>query len=176
MSRLSWLAVLGQTLHNLRPRNHPLTIAVVGIGHELRGDDALGSIVVRKLDGVAPRSTRLLLVDAGPAPENITGTLRRFGPDLVILVDAAQMDAPPGTVACVPWQDAAGFSASTHTLPPTLLGDYLTAEVGCAVSFVGIQPAGTMIGAPVSAVVRTAIDDVVRGLGAFLTHAIGQVT
>jgi hydrogenase 3 maturation protease len=147
---------------------------VVGIGHELRGDDALGLIVARKLEGVAPHSARLLFVDAGPAPENITGRLRRFGPDLVILVDAVQMDAPPGTVACVPWQDATGFSASTHTLPLTLFAEYLTAELGCVVWLVGIQPASTLIGSPVSAPVRKAIDEVVGGLCASLAQAIGQ--
>ena len=37
-------------------------------------------------------------MEAGPAPENFTGPLRRFRPDLVLLVDAAQMDAEPGTI------------------------------------------------------------------------------
>jgi hydrogenase 3 maturation protease len=99
----------------------------------------------------------LLLLDAGSAPENQTGPLRRFAPDLVVLVDAARMDEPPGTVRWLPWEDTVGLPGSTHTLPASLLARYLTAELGCAVALLGIQPLYTDLGRPMSSPVAQAV-------------------
>ena len=140
------------------------------MGHELRGDDAAGVTVARALQTLiatsdrADRSSAVLVIDAGPVPENHTGVLRRFRPDLVLLIDAAQMDGSPGTVRWVAWQNTSGFSASTHTLPPYILADYLTAELGGEIVLIGIQPADTSIGGPLSPAVQASIDELVGGL------------
>jgi len=166
MLKPRWQVSLSQTLHR---RSSPPRVAVVGIGHELSGDDAAGLAVVRALKGALAPAERVLLVDAGPAPENTTGLLRRFAPDLVLLVDAAQMDEPPGAVRWLDWQETSGVSASTHTLPLHMLARYLVAELSCEVALLGIQPAGNMIGAPLSPEVEEAVDAVAAGLAAALS-------
>lgn len=154
-------------------------MAVVGIGHELRGDDAAGLAVACALQtmdngrwtiNTRPTSGvhRLLVINAGPAPENYTGPLRRFQPDLVILVDAADMGEAPGTVRCLACEETTGLSASTHTLPPYVLAHYLTASLGCEVILLSIQPADTSIGKPLSPAVRQAVADVAQGLADLL--------
>jgi hydrogenase 3 maturation protease len=110
------------------------------------------------------RGPALLLLDAGPAPESQTGRLRRFTPDLVVLVDAARMGEPPGTVRWLPWQDAAGMPGSTHTLPLSLLATFLTADLDCEVALLGIQPLDTEIGSSLSPPVKQAVDGVVSVL------------
>jgi hydrogenase 3 maturation protease len=162
-------------------------LAILGIGHELRGDDAAGLAVVRQLgeqfvpcsvlripyqdDGrqYATRNTQYdcLVLDGGPAPENQTGALRRFQPDLVIMVDAAQMDAPPGTVAWLDLEEIDGVSAVTHLLPLNMLARYLVHELDCAVGMIGIQPAQTEVLAELSDVVETAVGDIVTNLKPF---------
>ena len=164
----AWLNQLEQTLTRLRRPDRPPRIAVVGIGHTLRGDDAAGVLVARALGRLGLTAEHLLVIDAGLAPENVTGPLRRFAPDLVLLVDAAQMDAPPGTVQWVDWRTASGVSASTHTLPCTILGRYLVAQLGCETALLGIQPAHTDIGAQLSGVVRRSVRTLVQKLGAEL--------
>lgn len=143
-------------------------MAVVGVGHEWRGDDAAGLAVARALQPPAEGDGRApwLAIEAGPAPENCTGPLRRFGPDLVLLVDAARMGEPPGTVRWLDWRAAGGFGASTHTLPLSMLARYLTAELGCVVALLGIQPADLGAGASLSPPVRQAVDRVARALAA----------
>jgi hydrogenase 3 maturation protease len=121
-----------------------MRVAVVGIGNELSGDDAAGIAVARALGSKIrnhPVAPSFCIIEAGMAPENFTGTLRRFRPDLVVLVDAAQMDQAPGTVRWFDAESAAGFSASTHTLPLNLFALYLQSEIGCEVKLLGIQPA-----------------------------------
>lgn len=138
--------------------------AVVGVGHELRGDDAAGCAVARALAPVAESHSHVLVLDAGAAPENQLGPLRRFGPDLVIFVDAAQMGERAGTVRWFSPDETTGVSASTHTLPPAVIAQFLELELGCEVALIGIQPEQNALGTPVSASVQEAVELVVREL------------
>src|SRR5512141_839488 len=78
-------------------------IAILGIGNPLRSDDAAGVLVARRLaDSALPRDLdSVLVIEAGHAPENATAGLRRFSPQVVLLVDAAEMGVAPGTVRWV---------------------------------------------------------------------------
>src|SRR5688572_985737 len=93
MSSKSWQESLSQTIKRLtKPDNDsPPRIAVLGVGQAIRGDDGAGVLLAQRLEALGGHSG-LLAVDGGPAPENFTGLLRRFQPDLVLLADAALMD------------------------------------------------------------------------------------
>lgn len=159
-----WQHALRQKLQkDKQPR-----IAVVGIGHELRGDDAVGVWVARGLKPLLSAHAHLLVLDAGHVPENQTSTLRRFAPDLVLLVDAATLDAPAGTIRYLAWQDTSGLSASTHTLPLYLLAYYLTHELGCEVTLIGIQPANLDFSEGLSSEVQQAAEQIIQGLSEVL--------
>jgi hydrogenase 3 maturation protease len=153
-----------------------MRIAVVGVGQELLGDDAAGLAVCSRLDELLRSSSDssalgrapALVLAAGPAPENCTAQLRRFAPDRVVLVDAARMDAPPGTVRWIPCESADGIGGSTHTLPLRLLCEYLTASLGCRVDLLGIQPAGTELGAPLSEAARAGVETAASQLAELL--------
>lgn len=139
-------------------------MAIVGIGNEFNGDDAAGVWVARALQKreYAADAGRILVIEAGQAPENITGELRRFDPQVVLLVDAAQMGLPAGEIAFIPWETTTGMSASSHSLPLSMLARYLTLEFGCTVQLLGIQPAQNDPGAPLSQVVRNAVDELTK--------------
>ena len=169
MSNKPWLAYLKETLSQLQPADRPLRVAVVGIGSELNGDDFAGIALAQELGRRVNGQANLLVIDAGPAPENASGLLRRFGPDLVLLMDAAQMDAEPGAICWLDWQDTAGVSASTHSLPLHLVASYLTAELGCHVALIGIQPGHNMISKPLSPAVIKAVQDIASDLSDALT-------
>lgn len=106
-------------------------------------------------------SRRLLVVEAAHAPENVTGVLRRFAPQLILFVDAAQMDDIPGSVRLIDWREAGGFGGSTHTLPLSTLAAYLTHDLACDVLLLGIQPGTTDFGASVSSPVQQAVESLV---------------
>ncbi|MFZ0546915.1 MAG: hydrogenase 3 maturation endopeptidase HyCI [Candidatus Promineifilaceae bacterium] len=163
MSPGFWTDLLNQTVKKLQARlnkKRPLRVALMGIGHELRGDDAVGLTVAQQL---RPYSNRhFLVVEAGHAPENHTGVLRHFCPDLVLLVDSAQLDEKPGTIRWLAWQETTGLSASTHTMPPYMLARYLTAELNCEVALIGIQPAETTLDFPLSPAVEKAAHKIIE--------------
>ena len=162
----SWTDALKQTLTRLQPKERPLRVAVVGIGHELRGDDAAGLEVARQLQPFA--HSNLLIIEAGHAPENHTGLLRRFTPDLIVLVDTAQLNEAPGTIRWLPWQETSGLSASTHTMPPYMLARFLTAELNCEIALIGIQPNHTFLRSSLSPAVAEAAGHIAQTMLALL--------
>jgi hydrogenase maturation protease HycI len=166
-----------------RPTDPTPRLSLLGVGNEFNGDDAVGVLLARAIalrlsappaGAISPfafRPATLLVIDAGLAPENFTGQLRRYAPDLVILADAAHMGASPGAVRWLDWRATDGLSTSTHTLPPYLLAEYLTAELGCEVALLGIQPADNTPGAPLSSAVSAALQTLVHELSSLLANA-----
>jgi hydrogenase 3 maturation protease len=163
-SKLPWRALLNQTLKHNPTHGSTPRVAVVGVGHELRGDDAAGLAVVRALQRALGQDKDWLVIDAGSAPENQTGLLRRFRPDVVLFIDAAQMNRAPGVVQWLSWEETEGISASTHTLPLSVLARYLIAELGCEVALLCIQPADDTIGIALSPRAAKAADGIVSAL------------
>ena len=141
------------------------------MGNTLNGDDAAGvrvaqSLLRRERAGRFPRP--VLILEAGLAPENVTGAVRRFAPDLVILVDAAEMGDAPGTIRWLDWQDTTGVTGATHALPPSMVAQYLVAELSCQVALIGIQRQDNTFGSPLTPSVRRAVRTVSQGLADFL--------
>ena len=159
---MCWHDSLKQRIRQL-PQPEP-RLAVVGVGHELRGDDAAGVVVTRQLSAISPESPDFLVIEGGHAPENCTGVLRRFRPDLVVLVDAAALGLAPGSIQLLSWEEIGGLSASTHTIPLHLLARYLMVELNCQVVLLGIQPLDTTLGEPLSLPVQRAVDEITEAL------------
>jgi len=164
----SWNELLLQKL-SPHPKDNQaalLRVCIVGVGSELRGDDSAGLWVARALlqDEHIAQAPHLLVVEGGPAPENHTGQIRAFQPDLVVLIDAAHMDEPPGTVQWIPLEAIDGMSASSHSLPLSILAGYLNLELGGDVAVLGIQPGQNELDSDVSPSVRAAVDEILGGI------------
>lgn len=164
ISNNSWQISLSRLLNQLTDKSgKPPRVAIVGIGNNLRNDDAAGMLVARELlhRECAADVSRLLVIQAGHAPENVTGELRSFAPEIILLIDAAEMRDIPGAICWVPIQSIEGMSASTHSLPLSMLARYLTLELNCVVALIGIQPKSNDVGEIVSAEVLQAVDIIV---------------
>lgn len=177
MSEKLWQEQLRQTVTGLQVVNGQPRVAVVGVGHELRGDDAAGVAVARLLNRWV-HSPFLQVIEAGAAPENCCGLILRYRPDLVLFVDAAQMRAEPGTVRWLDWDlvksgNVVGFNSSTHTLPLQILANYLSVELGCPVGLLGIQPADISMGDSLSPVITLAVEATARALVDLLSVSEG---
>ncbi len=79
-------------------------IVVIGCGSLLRGDDAVGPILIRHLweQGVPDAVT---LVDGGTAGMDVAFKMR--GAEKVIIIDASATGAEPGTIYRVPGEEVA---------------------------------------------------------------------
>jgi hydrogenase maturation protease HycI len=160
MSKSRWQDKLKDAIRSSKKNDTSLKIAVVGIGHELRGDDWAGVAVARRLKS----SNNVFIVDAGCAPENVTGCVRRFGPEFVLLIDAVQMNGEPGDIQWISLDQITGLSASTHSLPVDMFARFLAFDIGCDVALIGIQPANTELGSALSPQVKHAAHKLARQL------------
>lgn len=127
--------------------------AILGIGNPLRRDDGVGLWVAQRL-----RGTGWEVIPAGQGVENALGIVRRLAPDLLVVVDAAEMGLPPGSVRRLPLEDAARMLGSTHALPLPFLLSTLRDEVGKIV-LIGIQPADRSVGEGITSPVLAAGED-----------------
>jgi len=171
----SWKASLHQLLNR---RTAETRVAIVGIGNTLRSDDAAGVLAVRALmrSRLMPDLKTVLVMDAGHAPENTTGELRTFAPDLVLLIDAAEMGEMPGSIHWIEMDEIEGMSASTHSLPLSALAGYLNWELKCEVTLLGIQPASNDVGEMVSPEVLRAVNVIVSEITeALSTNLLPQI-
>jgi hydrogenase 3 maturation protease len=172
LSLPSWKVSLIPLLfpENIPPKSDLPRIAIVGIGNEFNGDDAAGVWVARALQKreYAADAGRVLVTEAGHAPENIAGELRRFQPQVVILIDAMQMDLPPGEIAWIPWEITTGMSTPSQNLPLSMMARYLTLEFGCTVHLLGIQPDQNDAYTSMSQATQAAVDELIQTFCRFL--------
>ncbi len=133
---------------------------LMGIGNELRGDDAIGLYVARRF-----RREGWKVIVAGQVPEDFTSEIKRIRPDLLVIVDAALMGLEPGDIRRIPPEKIPGVSFSTHGMPLSFLISYLREYVGETI-IIGIQPLSMEFGAEMSDVVREAGDSLLRILSA----------
>ena len=134
---------------------------VLGIGNQLGGDDAAGirlvGILNRRLHGAkAPYPAQVTAIDAGTAPESYTSVIRRHRPDLLLLVDAADMGLPPGALRIIRPEKISLLSFSTHHMPLSMFISYVKDFCG-EVVLVGVQPEQTEMGKHISQAVRDSI-------------------
>ena len=134
-------------------------VAIVGIGSDLRADDAAGVEVVRRLRRHLT-SLNVLLIDAGVAPENFTAKIKKFGPSHVLMIDATDLGLKPGAASIVDLSAITGPSIFSHRLPLSIFADYLRAHVETKIILIGIQPANARIGSEMNDQVKKAVDEV----------------
>jgi hydrogenase 3 maturation protease len=113
-------------------------VAVVGIGDELNVHDRLGMLAAKEVEGLHLPNVRVVF--GGTVPESVTGPVRRYKPDAILLLDAADMGARPGTVALVESTKIRARLLSTHALPLSVVMEFLENDTGAGVSLIGIQP------------------------------------
>ena len=132
--------------------------AIVCVGNTMRGDDAAGPEVARRLAGCVPWA----VYNTQTAPESFLMKIARGEPESVILIDAIAFDAPPGSVELFAPDDLSGQGPSTHGPAPLMFLEALAMVHPCRCAVLGIRPACTNLGAPMSEPVVAAVDRVVE--------------
>ncbi len=138
----------------------------VALGDPAAGDDAVGLELGKRLEKAGAR-----VLHAGVNPECC---LHHIVPgETVVLIDAADLGAVPGTVAWIPGTKAvARFpQISTHRLSLGLLCRYLEDHTGRPAWILAIQPSRLTPGAPLSPEIRAAVDLLAAELASHLLFA-----
>lgn len=120
---------------------------IIGIGNTLKGDDGLGPFVCQQLRQATVCAE---LIDAGTVPENYIQRIIKKAPQNLLVIDAVDFRAEPGTIEIFRPEKLSSFVSSTHSLSPRLFADMVSREIKVDVYFVGIQPAHTQLGQAMS--------------------------
>ncbi len=153
-------------LDELSQRAQNKKVLILGVGNHLRGDEGVGSFLVRRLKD----KVNVPLLDAWVVPEKQISQLEALCPDIVLVIAAADMpDAQPGEVGLFELDQAhqAGVRIRTTNLP---LLFKITMQV-CWMNFllIAIQP-DDQNPKGVSESVRNALD----GLEAMMVGLFGS--
>jgi hydrogenase 3 maturation protease len=153
-----------------------MTDVIFTVGNDMLADDGAGPLLAGLLE--AEPAPGWIVIDGGASPENHIHQVRAQCPDRVLIVDAADMQLPPGTVRlldedCV----AEHFLLTTHAIPLNFLISSLKETVP-EIAFLGIQPKSTLFYGEMTPAVRQGVETVhhnlVHGVGIAAYGRIGE--
>ena len=142
-------------------------IAILGIGNELRTDDGLGLFIV---ENITIEDPFLLIENVGSVPEAFTRSLAEFGAERIIMIDAADMQKPPGHMQLVTKDRISGIALSTHSMPLSFLMMYLEQETGGRTILLGVQPQNVQFGEGMTPEIQDVAKKIIRTLEHLLTE------
>lgn len=143
-----------------------MKLAVIGIGQSLRGDDAVGLEIIRRWQEKFPETAGRpeVRVEASELPGlNLLSLME--GAEAVILIDAVQSSAQPGTIHQLTREQLAAFQSESKSAHGWGVAETLSmAETlgppiaSLPIRVIGIEIRETAIGAPLSRAVAQAIE------------------
>ena len=134
---------------------------IVGIGNILKGDDGAGPLICEQLERAKICAD---LIDSGTVPENYIQPIIKKAPQNLLVIDAIDFRASPGTIRIFKPGQLNSHTFSTHTLSPRLFADMVCQNIKLDVYFIGIQPAQIQLGQSISPQVSQAIQQMCRAL------------
>jgi hydrogenase 3 maturation protease len=128
---------------------------LMGIGNILNGDDGVGCYIAKRM-----RELGWKTVDCSTAPENFSGQVKRYAPARVIVIDAALMDLPAGSIRRIDASKIKEVGFSTHTMSLSHFMDYISEECSNAI-LIGIEPHDMTIGNPLSSNIKDSAENLI---------------
>lgn len=111
---------------------------LMGIGSELRGDDAIGTRIAAEFKALGKAGWISLPCET--VPESFAGTIEREKPALLVIVDAAEMKIGAGEFRLLPKKKLNSTIFGTHGMPLKNLVARLEKHAKKTL-FIGVQPA-----------------------------------
>jgi|Deesub1362B_J571_1020462.scaffolds.fasta_scaffold04696_4 hydrogenase 3 maturation protease len=135
-------------------------IVIMGIGNILRGDDAAGVVITRKIALNVPEN--VLVIDCGSTPENYLGKIVKFNPSHILIIDTVIVNGEPGEIKVVDESQIVDtLSFSTHKPSIHILIKYIKGILkGVKFLVLGIQPKKLTLGEEMSEEVKNAVNKI----------------
>ncbi len=131
------------------------SVAVVGIGNPLRGDDGFGPKLIEALNG----RVEAAVFDCGTAPENYIIPILSSNPGTIILLDACDFNGSPGEARVFDIEEISSKGLAIHDISPRLIADlFKTGDSKINIFMVAIQPKDTSFGSALSGEIRAGIE------------------
>jgi hydrogenase 3 maturation protease len=125
-------------------------ILFVGIGNVLKSDDGVGVYISENIE----EQGNIKSLTAGPALENYIGKINSLQPDILILVDCADLKMEPGQFRIMDLNDIQDHTFNTHNISLKRLAEFFPMQV----FLLGIQPENIDFGENISYFVKCKAD------------------
>ena len=167
-ARVQWELQLKDLLASSR-------VALVGVGHPLRGDDYVGSLIVKRIIEATDRALpeNVYLFDAEDNVENLIIRLSKIDLRSVVFIDACEMRAKPGEVLLLSVAETSYPFFTTHGIPLKVLAENLLKR--CETWVLAIQPKETEFDDDLSPELRDAAAYVSNFIVSSLMEGVGEV-
>jgi hydrogenase 3 maturation protease len=145
------------------PRNENKKIVVMGVGNRMRGDDAIGCLVIDELTN----ENGLTVIDCDSTPENYIDKVISLKPERVIIIDACNFKSEPGKFRLFSEKQIDKISQnliSTHNLPLNLTVTMIKKQLPCEILLLGVQPEQINFGEGLSPKLEKAKQKIVKYL------------
>ena len=129
---------------------------LVGIGNPLRGDDGFGPALVQRLQG----KVNLACIDVGNAPENHLGRIIKEEPDLVLLVDVADLGLDPGQYRILQPAEILKCGLTTHDMSSRMMIEFLQNQTQANIIMLAVQPENISLGEQISECLNKTLDEI----------------
>ena len=128
----------------------------VGIGNILRSDDGVGVYICRQI--VSTNNVKTLIVEV--SIENYIKKINDLNPDILVLVDCADLNRMPGHAELLPVEQIKDFAASTHNISLKRVSEFFKMKV----LVLGIQPGSVSIGENMTKHVKESADRIIKNI------------
>lgn len=137
-------------------------ILFVGIGNVLRSDDGVGVYISRRIKDHDNISS--ITVETGI--ENYIGKINSINPDLLILVDCAEISSSPGECRLLKAGQIEDNTFNTHNISLQRLTEFFRMPV----YLLAIQPEKVDFGEKLSYIVKIKADDILKKINKKEVH------
>jgi hydrogenase 3 maturation protease len=129
-------------------------ILFVGIGNVLKSDDGAGVYIcnrIRNRNNISSLSVEVSI-------ENYIGKINSLKPEILILVDCADFDSPPGSCKILEPGMIQDLTFNTHNISLKKISDFFKMPV----FVLGIQPENIEFGENISYIVKKVADNIIQ--------------
>ncbi len=128
-------------------------ILFVGIGNVLKQDDGVGVYISQNIKSTAS----ILALTVEVSIENYIGKINSLNPDIIVLIDCADLDSQPGSWRILPVGEVMDLTFNTHNISLNRLSEFFNVPV----FVLGIQPASIDFGENISYLVKNIADRII---------------
>jgi hydrogenase maturation protease len=134
-------------------------ILFVGIGNVLRSDDGVGVHICNKIKKSPYIDTLIVEVSI----ENYIKKINDLDPDILVLVDCADLKREPGHAELLPVAKIRDFTPGTHNISLKRVSEFFKMQV----LVLGIQPVSISIGEHMTSRVKKSADRIIKTINRF---------
>lgn len=117
-------------------------VVLMGVGNDLRGDDACGVMLGERLE----QHVACPVFVTFDLPEDYAVKAADLRPELVLILDAADFGGEPGQVRLIRAQDIPPTPGVTHRPSLEMVARFLELDAGADTWVLGVQPDMTRVG------------------------------